>query len=107
MASVFDVNLGLELVVAEVIGAGALALPDEAAAYKHHFRTLAKCNRCPPATAAGAHSQSYAGAECAGFFFAEDIECCQANVRDLLLTQSYFVAHTGVPRQHIRCRSAR
>jgi hypothetical protein len=59
-----------------------------------------------PATAAGAHSQSYAGAECAGIFFAEDIECRQANVRDLLLTQSYFVAHTGVPRQHFRCRSA-
>jgi hypothetical protein len=59
-----------------------------------------------PAAAAGAHGNTYAGAECAGIFFVEDIECRQANVRDLLLTQSNFVAHTRVPRQHIRCRSA-
>jgi hypothetical protein len=59
-----------------------------------------------PAAAAGAHGKSYAGGQCAGIFFVEDTECRQANVRDLFLTQSYFVGHTGVPRQHIRCRSA-
>ena len=59
-----------------------------------------------PAAAAGAHGKSYAAGEFVGPFFVEDIKCYQANVRDFLLTQSDFVAHTVVPRQHIRCRSA-
>ena len=69
--------------------------------------TCATCaTRAAATTAAAAASsgKSYAASECSGIFFVEDIERCQADIKDFLLTESDSVTHFGVPRQHIRRR---
>jgi hypothetical protein len=57
------------------------------------------------ASAASPVGKLYAGPGCSGVFLVEDIERCQADVRDFLLTESDLVTHSGVLSRYIRCRS--
>jgi hypothetical protein len=63
------------------------------------------CAAAATAAAAASSGKSCAGHQCSGAFFVEDIECRQADLGDLLLTESGLVARSGVPRRNIRCRS--
>jgi hypothetical protein len=60
----------------------------------------------PAPAAAAALRELYATPERSSIFIVENIKCCQADVRDFLLTKSDFVAYSGFRRRHIRCRPA-
>ena len=55
------------------------------------------------ATAAASPGKLYGGLGCSDIFLVEDIERSQADIRDFLFTESYFVARCGVLRRRIRC----
>src|SRR4029077_2592363 len=60
----------------------------------------------PTAAAAAALRELEAASRCSSSLIVEDKKRRQADVRDFLLTQSDFVTHSGLGRQHIRCRLA-